>query len=419
MANIAQSFLAGRQARLSEEAQREASEFRGIQMEQMMREETNRRRIESKTLRLQEVVQGYLTAGPEEQAPFQEELMGTPEGRGQLQDIRETRDYDRNQALQSVARWAPVIQTLEGAERQQANLYLASEMEKLGKIGRGVAKSYLQAPPEEQNEMINAILGKEAKVPTGDYQVYQKSDDPEDTILVNEAMPEDQALLAENRHWKKAPTTVIQGTPADFESSKVADDMGKIESATRNFIADIYEAQDFVRDNPAALTDVAGLARVGTYISANIDALRTELKVDLESEAVLDATSYFDELKELGITSAEMSSITIGLAAQQAIINNPGGRISDRDMKTAIKQVGANVQEPEGFIRVTGRLARRADRVFRNQYKSRSKEGKDFVGDLGLRKPETGPTRLQDAEGRIVIKRDGGWFYEDTGEPYG
>lgn len=200
MAKIAQSFLSGRQARLSEEAQKEASEFRALQMDQYSRELAAKRRQEGKAVRLQGLVSSYIQG---DQAASQE-LLQTPAGRTELAGVREAQTYDRDQALQTIGQWAPAIATLEGGERQQANLWLTSEMEKTGKIGTGVAKSYLQASPEEQNEMINALLGKEAKVPTGDYQVYQKSDDPNDTILVNEASPEDQDLLAKNRHWRKA-----------------------------------------------------------------------------------------------------------------------------------------------------------------------------------------------------------------------
>jgi len=181
------------------------------------------------------------------------------------------------------------------------------------------------------------------------------------------------------------PSRAIQGTPADFSSDKIADEMAQAESATTNFIADIYEAQEFVKQNPAALTDVSSLARIASNIGTNISVLMDGLDVEYEDTMVSDISTYGGTFKELGIDRTEMQSIVHGVAVQQAIINNPGGRISDRDVKDAMVQIGSSIQNAEGFVRVTDRLAKRSDRIFRTQYKARSKEKTSFEGDLGLK----------------------------------
>ncbi|MEE8114542.1 MAG: hypothetical protein V3T23_09320 [Nitrososphaerales archaeon] len=225
------------------------------------------------------------------------------------------------------------------------------------------------------------VAGKAA--PTGGLETVTMPDGSKRSFDVTKSDQRKEYLAAKEAGAIDDPTRQVVGKPEDFSTDKIADEMANIEASTRNFIADIGEAQDFVKENPAALTTVSGLARVATNISANIDTLRQDFDVEFE-EGVLDAESYLDTFKELGIENAEMQSIMIGLASQQAIINNPSGRVSDRDLKTAMQQIGSSIQNAEGFIRVTDRLASRADRVFRNQYKSRSKDKKDFEGDLGL-----------------------------------
>lgn len=219
--------------------------------------------------------------------------------------------------------------------------------------------------------------------PSGGLKTVIMPDGSRQSFDVTKPAQRQEYLAAQEAGGEDAPSRQIVGKPEDFSTDKIADEMAKIEASTRNFIADIGEAQDFVRENPAALTTVSGLARVATNISANIDALRQDFDVEFD-EGVLEAGTYLDTFKELGIESAEMKSIMVGLAAQQAIINNPSGRVSDRDLKVAMEQIGSSIQTAEGFARVTDRLARRADRVFRNQYKSRSKGKTPFEGDLGL-----------------------------------
>lgn len=242
-------------------------------------------------------------------------------------------------------------------------------------------------PMAEAQEVMAKMWDEEVTQKSGSFKTYQSKKEPEKTYSLNMANPEDVDFLEKNsKDLILAPTREITGKPEDFATDKAADDMAKVEASTSNFLADIYEAQDFVRDNPGALTDVSGLARIGTNLMANVDTLARDFDVEFEDEEVLNAATYAETFKDLGIANAEMKSIMVGLASQQAIINNPSGRISDRDLKVAMQQIGTSIQNPEGFIRITDRLAKRADRVFRSQYKSRSKGNKSFEGDLGLRK---------------------------------
>jgi hypothetical protein len=297
--------------------------------------------------------------------------------------------------------------------KTQAFPYLADKFVQAGG-DPALVRQINDLPMAEAQGIIREMTG-EAKATKATTKTYQSKSDPDKTYTLNMNNPEDVKFIEENKaDLIPAATRQIQGKPEDFSTDKTADDMAKIEAATRTFIADIREAQDFVKSNPAALTDVSSLARIGTNIAANIDVLRQDFDVDVEDESILEVETYTDTLKELGIDNAEMRSIMVGLAAQQAIINNPSGRISDKDIKLAMDQIGSSIQTAEGFIRITDRIANRADRVFRAQYKSRSKGKKDFEGDVGLGEVETSEFTVgqQKRQGDNVFEWDGTqWKY--------
>ena len=276
--------------------------------------------------------------------------------------------------------------------RTQAFPYIADAFIQSGgdpELVRRLDKMPMDQAKQVMQQMFDEATTKAPAKPS--YETWTNTATGEKRTFDKGSMTEeDKAFMADQANIEKAPGRQITGTPADFSTNKIADEMAKAEAATTNFIADIYEAQDFVKSNPDALTTVAGMARVATNISANLAALRSSFGAEFENENIMDAENYAGTFKELGIASAEMKSIMIGLGMQQAIINNPDGRISGPDVKFAMEQIGTSIQTPEGFIRVSSRLANRADRVFKTRYKARSKGNKAFAGDLGARKSTKG-----------------------------
>ncbi len=181
--------------------------------------------------------------------------------------------------------------------------------------------------------------------------------------------------------FRRLPRREEVGGPGEFQTKKQAVEFQEAQANTQIFIDDIEDAQDVVRQNPGALTTVGGLALIGSNIGANIRALSATFNTTFENESVLDEGQYAETFDSLGIARGEFRSIFIGLSAQQAIINNPDGRISDRDIRTAMEQIGGGVQTAEGFIRITDRLAKRAVRIFRTRFREATVA--EFEGTFG------------------------------------
>lgn len=386
-ARVSQSYYQGL-------ASGEARKQRGLDEKRIKREEAAKAKTAAQTARIEGLTGAYAGGDPTaEQGLLQEGPKGIAAAQevqdyrlGQTEATRETQQFDREGAERELTQTLPRALTItDPAEWDQFEAWARPRSLAAGTSPEMYDQIAAMPMEQAQSFLRQQMEGKPEATPSGGIKNVEMPDKTRRSFdLTNPAQRADyQASIEEG--GVDVPTRAIQGTPEDFSSNKIADEMAKAESATTNFIADIYEAQEFVKQNPAALTDASGLARIASNVGTNVNVLMNGFDVEFENEAVQDATTYTSSLTELGIDNVEMQSIMIGLATQQAIINNPGGRISDRDVKDAMKQIGASIQNAEGFIRVSDRLAKRADRIFKNQYKSRSKDKTAFDGDLGLK----------------------------------
>ena len=225
--------------------------------------------------------------------------------------------------------------------------------------------------------VVDQIFG--IKKPATKFRVYQ--DESGKTYNVDENSPSGRALLAKNPGWRVAPTREETGKPGSFNTKKVENDMDVRVAATTNFIADLKDMRDLIEKNPDALTVVGTGARIAANVMSNIKPLEKVFDSRFDNEKLLEVEHYSNKFKQLGIDNAVLQSIIIGVAAQQAILNNPRGVVSESDMKNAIEQTGASLQSAEGAIAVVNHLAQRAERMLKNEYKARLK--KEFSGDLG------------------------------------
>jgi len=386
-ARVATGYLRGREIG-------EQRKIRGLDQARIKKEEDAKAKAAAQATRIEGLTSAYATGDTTaEQRLLQEGpagLAGAQSVRdyqlGQQTEQRETQAFDRDTANRELEQNLPRALTItDQAEWDQFEAWARPRSLAAG-VDPAMYDQIASMPMEQaQGFLRQQMEGKPEAAPSGGIKNVQMPDGTQKSFDIINPQQRQEYQAAIEAGGQDAPTRAIQGTPEDFSSNKIADEMAQAESATTNFIADIYEAQDFVKQNPAALTDASGLARIASNVGTNVDVLMSGFDVEFENEAVQDAVTYTSSLTELGIDNVEMQSIMIGLATQQAVINNPGGRISDRDVKDAMKQIGASIQNAEGFIRVSDRLAKRADRIFRNQYKSRSKEKTSFDGDLGLK----------------------------------
>lgn len=411
MPSVFESYKSGLQARQAETSAKSTEEFKGLQMESVRAAMRSRK---ATAVRAAGVDQAYSLYGSGDVAGAKEAFRGLGvEGRAALKDIGASEKATREQAIAELQQWGPAAMQMKGDERGQSDLWLAQKMQEAGAIGAGVARSYMQSDPETKDAILKSLsTGDTSRIP-GDWVEYDKGDGT--TIMMNEADTEDQEMIRANRDtWKLVPKRKEVGVPGEFATDKRAAEFSDAAAATENLVTDIYELQDFIKENPDALTTAAGAARVATNLKANVDVLMSAFDVEVEDESVLDVENYedfFDSIKGLGTASGEVKSMVLGVGAQLAIINNPGGRISDFDLKNAIRQLSGDIQTAEGFLKVTDRLAKRAVRVFRVRYKK--EVGKEYEGSLGLREKKEIPTISGDEEykalpsGAIFIGPDG------------
>jgi hypothetical protein len=254
--------------------------------------------------------------------------------------------------------------------------------------------SVMAANDPEKFETVASQIFK-IKPPTTKFKSYQ--DESGNIRNVDENSWAGQKLLRENPGWRPAPAQQEVGKPGSYSAKKVESDMDSRVAATTNFIADLKDMRDLIEKNPDALTVVGTGARIAANVMSNIKPLERVFDSRFDNERLLEVEHYSDKFKQLGIDNAVLQSIIIGVAAQQAILNNPGGRISESDMKNAIDQTGANLQSAEGAIAVVKHLAQRAERMLKNEYRARLK--KEFSGDLGSWYKKT--------DGTVI----GGWRY--------
>lgn len=173
----------------------------------------------------------------------------------------------------------------------------------------------------------------------------------------------------------------ISGTSGDFSSTKAQEGFQDRQIDTMNYVGMVGDALELLTNEPDVNTWAARGAALVNDLQQEAKTLGETLGVDIP-DGVFDVEGYQNTFDELGIQNARMKSLVVSIAAQKAIANNPGGRISDKDMDIAIREIGADSKDPRAFKQVLFDSAKRSVRTLRNEYKV--KTGKELNEDFGI-----------------------------------
>jgi hypothetical protein len=180
------------------------------------------------------------------------------------------------------------------------------------------------------------------------------------------------------------------------------------ESATTAVIASVGDMLQILENNPDINTIVSSAAVFANNIRAEARAIGNATGTRAEVESLINPDRFTSEFEELGIRNVEMQSLINSLAYTVAKANDPSGRLSDVDVRNAIKEIGASSRDAVTFSRVLRNVAARTARNFQIDYKTRT--GQDFTGDLGLGnlptggRPEPGPVVDPAEEARQILQ---------------
>lgn len=254
----------------------------------------------------------------------------------------------------------------------------------------GVDLEPLFGPPGDITEQEFASF-KGAEDPDrlpGDFRTYQfKGTDQ--TVTLNEADPEDQKFLQENRtQLIPAPSRQEVGEEGAFGGDKtLMRGLAESEISTRNAIRQGYQLRDLLMEDPDALTVTArGLGLVQAMAHETEAAARVMgFKIP---EGLNDASRYAETFEGLGIDNARARSLLTGLAytAAAAKMNQTARALSDRDVKNALQILGAGYVTPEARVAVLDMFLEDIAESFKvRRSVIMGPDAEPYRGDLGLR----------------------------------
>lgn len=171
----------------------------------------------------------------------------------------------------------------------------------------------------------------------------------------------------------------LQAANAGDLSNSQREKLSESEIATRQFLASTGDLVSMLQGNQDINTTVAGAASVVNGLRQEVEALGRLIGRDFDANQ-LNPEQY--DFEGLGDMNARTKSLVTSLAYARARINDPGGRLSERDVQAAIREIGGNLSDPQAFIAVLQDVGGRADRDFRIRYSTLL--GEQFEGDLGL-----------------------------------
>jgi hypothetical protein len=194
--------------------------------------------------------------------------------------------------------------------------------------------------------------------------------------------------------------TVMQGKPEDFNTTSAEfRQLRDRESATMAAIATVGDMLGMLQENPNINTFVSSAAGLVNNLTAEAKALASAAGMQDEVNRLINPDTFSGEFNELGIRNRQMQSLVSNLAYTVARANDPSGRVSDADVRNAVREIGSSSSDPIAFARVLNDVARRAERSFQIDYKTRT--GGDFTGSLGT---ENFPDfNIRDAGGEPAI----------------
>lgn len=179
----------------------------------------------------------------------------------------------------------------------------------------------------------------------------------------------------------------------DTEQRKLRDQ----QTSAQNFIATTGDAINLLQENPNINTWASRAQSTLNSMAQEVKALGLGGANLRDSDKdPLNPAQWQDEFGEMGIQSDRLRGIIQSLAFSLAR-SREGGRLSESDIRSALKTVGTS-SDPQSLSATMQDVANRVARRFRINYETRT--GKRFQGDLGLEslpnfQPEEqpGPTR--------------------------
>lgn len=189
-----------------------------------------------------------------------------------------------------------------------------------------------------------------------------------------------------NRREIPAGATLIESASlnsanAQDLSNAAQDKLGESEISTRQYIATTGDMLSLLDQNEDINTAIAGAASLVEGFKQEATAIGRAVGIGFD-EKQLDPATYDFDIDGLGTLNARTKSLITALAYTRARINDPGGRLSERDVQAAIREIGGNLSDPDAFRAVLLDVAQRADRDFRIRYSTL--KGEEYAGDLGL-----------------------------------
>lgn len=270
---------------------------------------------------------------------------------------------------------------------------------------------FTDPPGELTEEEFASFKGMEApdRLP-GDFRTYQfKGTDQ--TVTLNEADPEDQKFLQENRtQLVPAPTRQETGEPGAFAGDKkLLRDLANSEIATRTAIKQTQRLRDLLADDPDALTATGRAISISRAIANEAEAVARTFGVEIP-EGLNDAARYVSTFEELGVDNARARGMLTNLAYAAAAASGQEGRsVSDRDVKRFLQRIGGGYIDPQARVAVLDDFAEEIADAFKiRRSVTLGPDAEPYRGDLGLR----GSRQVQFQEGKLY--RQGGMTYKFT-----
>lgn len=276
----------------------------------------------------------------------------------------------------------------------------------------GVDLEPLFGPPGEITEEEFASL-KGAEKPDrlpGDFRTYQfKGTDQ--TVTLNEADPEDQKFLQENRtQLVPAPTRQETGEPGAFAGDKkLLRDLANSEIATRTAIKQTQRLRDLLADDPDALTATGRAISISRAIANEAEAVARTFGVEIP-EGLNDAARYVSTFEELGVDNARARGMLTNLAYAAAAASGQEGRsVSDRDVKRFLQRIGGGYIDPQARVAMLDDFAEEIADAFKiRRSVTLGPDAEPYRGDLGLRGAPTRRAVQSFEEGKIYRNKTTG-----------
>jgi len=164
-------------------------------------------------------------------------------------------------------------------------------------------------------------------------------------------------------------------------TKKEGADLRTAEVSATNFIGTVGEALTLLNENPNINTFLAGAASLTNTLQQEVKASAKQLGIKM---SVVNPATYKKDFDGLGIQNVRMKAIVTSLAYQRAKAADPGGKITEADVRAGVRELGGSSADPRAFEATLRDVANRTARGFITDFNVRNKGKEEFQGDLGI-----------------------------------